>query len=86
MANVAAIHFAGLSIGYFIDSTSVGFFSLALTVTAPLTMIANSVGTTLFKNFANSQEIPIKATIVTIALSIYALILFLLFSRLANLV
>jgi len=76
LAGVASAKLAGLSIGYFIDNTNVGFFSLALGVTMPLTMIPNAVGTTFFKNFANRNSIPKKATAFTLILSISALLVF----------
>lgn len=76
LAGVASAHLGGLSIGYFIDNTNVGFFSLALATTAPLTMIPSAVGTTFFKDFANINYIPQKATVVTLVLSICALLLF----------
>ena len=78
LAGVATGHMAGLSIGYFIDNTNVGFYSLALTTAMPLSMIPNAVGTTFFKDFANRDSIPKKATAVTLVLSIGALIFFLL--------
>jgi O-antigen/teichoic acid export membrane protein len=78
LAGVASAQLGGLSIGYFIDNTNVGFFSLALTTAMPLTMIPNAVGTTFFKDFTNMDSIPKKATTVTLVLSIGALIFFLL--------
>ena len=78
IANVATAQLAGFSIAYFIDNTNVGFYSLALTIAMPLSMIPSAVGTTFFKDFANRDSIPLKATAVTIVLSIGALIFFLL--------
>lgn len=76
LAGVASARLGGLSIGYFIDNTNVGYFSLALTVTMPLRMIPNAVGTTFFKDFANRNSIPKKATAFTLILSISALFFF----------
>jgi len=76
LVGVASAKLGGLSIGYFIDNTNVGFFSLAITVTMPLRMIPNAVGTTFFKDFANRSFIPEKATVFTLILSISALIFF----------
>ena len=76
LAGVATAHLGGLSIGYFIDNTNVGFFSLAVATTWPLTMIPTAVGTTFFKDFANINYIPQKATVATLVLSICALLLF----------
>jgi len=76
LVGVASAKLGGLSIGYFIDNTNVGFFSLAITVTMPLRMIPTAVGTTFFKDFANRNSIPEKATLFTLILSISALFFF----------
>ena len=78
LAGVASAQLGGLSIGYFIDNTNVGFFSLALIIAMPLTMIPSALGTTFFKDFSNMNYIPQKVTAVTIALSTGALLFFLL--------
>lgn len=78
LANTATMRVAALSIAYFIDNTNVGFYALAITVTQPLSMIPRVVGTTFFKDFANRDSIPLKATIATISLAIGALVIFLL--------
>jgi len=78
ITGVASQHLGGLSVGYFMDNTSVGFFSLALIIAGPLTMIPNAVGTTFFKDFANRNSIPREVTILSLALSLFALLIFLL--------
>ena len=78
IAGVATAQLGGLSVGYFINNTNVGFYSLALTIAMPLVMIPNAVGTTLFKDFANSASISRKAVIATAILSVIALMIFLL--------
>ncbi|MBN2858623.1 MAG: oligosaccharide flippase family protein [Candidatus Delongbacteria bacterium] len=76
---VASTSFAPVVLSYFSDSNvSVGYFSLAITVTAPLMMIPSVVGTTMFKEFANSPKIPAKATYATLGSSLVTLLLFLL--------
>jgi O-antigen/teichoic acid export membrane protein len=69
---------ASFSILYFLTSKEVGFYSLSCTVAAPLSLISGVVGTTLYKDFANSKILPSKPTKVTVALSIISLIAFLL--------
>jgi O-antigen/teichoic acid export membrane protein len=71
----------GISIAYFIDNTNVGYFSLAVTATLPLTMIPSTVGTTFFKEFANLSEIPSKVITLTLILSVLALAGFMLLIR-----
>jgi O-antigen/teichoic acid export membrane protein len=69
---------ASFSILYFLTSKEVGYYSLSCTVAGPLSLISGVVGTTLYKDFANSKILPSKPTKVTIALSIISLIAFLL--------
>ncbi len=78
LANVATGHLGGLSIGYFIDNVNVGYYALALVTATPLTMIPSAVGTTFFKDFANRNTMPQKATAITFVLSICALVIFFL--------
>lgn len=78
LANTATTRVAAVSIAYFIDNTNLGFYSLALTITAPLALIPRVVGTTFFKDFANRESIPRKATIATVTLAGSALLLFML--------
>ncbi|PIV23791.1 MAG: hypothetical protein COS40_03320 [Deltaproteobacteria bacterium CG03_land_8_20_14_0_80_45_14] len=78
LAGVATGQIAGISIGYFIDNTNVGFYSLAVTISMPLTMLPGVVGTTFFKDFASRDFIPKKVTVVTVLLSSGSLLVFLL--------
>lgn len=78
IVGTASASLGGLTIGYFMNNTNVGFFSLALTITAPLAMIPNAVGTTFFKDFANRNHIPRKASVFTAILSFSALLFLLL--------
>ena len=65
-------------ISYYLDNTKVGFFSLAVTLTLPLSQINGVVGTTYFKEFAHSNFLPPKVTLLTILLSAGTLIVFVL--------
>lgn len=69
---------AAFSILYFLTSKEVGFYSLSCTVAAPLSLISGVIGTTSYKEFANSKILPSKPTQITIALAIISLITFLL--------
>lgn len=78
LANVATAALMGLLIGYFADTTAVGFYSLALAVTMPLSFIPSAFGTTLFKTFADRPVIPKKAIVGAIGLTACTLIVFFL--------
>lgn len=63
-------------ISYFaVNNSGVGFFSLALTIAAPLGLIPNVIATTHYKDFSTKTNIPPKLVFVTIGLSIAALVL-----------
>ena len=78
LANVATAMLMGLLVGYFVNTTALGFYSLALTVTMPLSFIPSAFGTTLFKTFANRTSIPKKVVLGTIGLTGCTLTAFLL--------
>lgn len=66
----------GVLISYFgIDNAGVGYYALALTIAAPLGFIPNVISTTHYKDFSTSTKIPKILLLVTIALSLSALIL-----------
>ena len=70
LANVSVQYIAGVSLGVLgTDNTEVGFYTLALTVTTPLMMLPNVVGTTYFKQFAHQSFIPHKVLLATYAMS-----------------
>jgi len=67
--------FTEILISYFgIDNTGVGFYSLALTFTLPLSLIPNTIATTHYKDFAKFKHIPGKVLGITIVLSLVSLI------------
>lgn len=76
---VATNYIAGITLGMFNeDNANVGFYTLALTVTAPLMMLPSVIGTTYFKEFAQLGSIPgkvLKATFLITSLSCLAFIL-----------
>jgi len=76
---VASTQLGPIAISFFSsDNISVGYFSLALTITMPLVLIPTVVGTSMFKEFANMDRMPAKATKATIIISLISLLIFLL--------
>ncbi len=79
IVGVTSAHLAGLAVGFFTrDNTNVGYFSLAIVMTTPLTLIPSVVGTAFFKDFANQKFIPYKTARLTLGLSFLALVGFVL--------
>ena len=48
----------GVFISYFVNTTQLGFYSLANALTSPLAMLSQSLSTSLFKGFASKERIP----------------------------
>lgn len=79
IVGVASTQFGPIAISFFSnDNIGVGFFSLAMTITMPLVLIPTVIGTSMFKEFANMDYIPKKATNITILLSIASLVAFII--------
>ena len=67
---VATNYIAGITLGIFNnDNVEVGFYTLALTVTSPLSMLPAIIGTTYFKQFATEPSIPDKVMKASILLT-----------------
>ena len=61
LAMVATNYLAGVTLGVFNDdNVNVGFYTLALTLTAPLAYLPGIIGTAYFKSFVSEPRIPAK--------------------------
>lgn len=76
VANVGSAQLLGLLIGYFVDPKNVGFYSLAVMVCMPLTLISSVFGTTFFKKFAELDSIPPKVFVGALISSLVVLFIF----------
>ena len=76
IGSIFAVSFTSLSqilIGYFSENnSSVGFYTLALTFSAPLALIPNTIATVYYKEFSKTKVIPIKLLKLTLLISILA--------------
>lgn len=77
LVTTASTHLSQFSLAYFCDTRLVGIFSLALTITMPLTMIPNAISTTFFKQFASQDHMPAKVIWATWGISLTTLLGFL---------
>ena len=76
---VSTNYLAGIFIGQFNeDYSQVGFYTLALTITSPLTMLPAIIGTTYFKQVASEPKIPTRLMRFSLLLTIVSGILFVL--------
>lgn len=58
IANQSTYKLDGIFITYFVNTTQLGFYSLANIITSPMAMLSQSLSTSLFKGFASKDRIP----------------------------
>ena len=76
---VATNYLAGISLGAFnSDNVEVGYYTLALTVTSPLSTLPAIIGTTYFKKFATLPSIPNSVIKYTTFITLLSCISFIL--------
>lgn len=74
---VSLSYLAGITLGIFNDdNVDVGFYTLALTIATPLTLLPSIVGTSYFKRFANEDRIDSKVLRYTLLISVSSYLLF----------
>lgn len=78
LGSVFAVGFSqltGVLISYFSsDNSGVGYYSLAMTIAAPLAFIPNVIATTHYKDFSVSTRVPGRLLKITVGISLAALI------------
>lgn len=71
LANVSVAYIAGITLGLLNkDNTNVGFYTLALSISGPLHMLPQAIGTTFFKKFATQEAIPSKVIHYSLLLAV----------------
>ena len=79
ISNVSVQYIAGLTLGLFaVNNVNVGYYSLALTATAPLMMLPNVIGTTYFSRFAKQDKIENKVLFATLGMATTTLLGFII--------
>lgn len=87
IAGVSLGYLAGITLGLFSDDNiNVGYYTLALTIATPLSILPTVIGTTYFKKFATQDYIDKKVLQVTLGISIGCLVIYnLLITPIVNL-
>lgn len=79
---VSTQYVAGITLGAFCeDNANVGFYTLALSLSAPMAMLPGIIGTTHFKKFSRTNRINSKVVKASVGITILTLILFLAFIK-----
>lgn len=82
LAMVATNYLAGVTLGIFNDDNiNVGFYTLALTLTTPLSYLPGIIGTAYFKKFVSEPCIPPKVFRGTLFITVLSCIGFIAFIR-----
>lgn len=77
LANVSVQYIAGITLGAFaVNNVDVGFYSLALTISAPLATLPNVIATSYFKRFAVQHMIETKVLVGTFMMALVSFVLF----------
>lgn len=77
LAMVATQYISGMTLGlYNTDNKDVAFYTLALTISMPLSMLPSIVGTTYFKQFATTNYIEKKVFNSTVLVTLMSLVLY----------
>jgi len=58
ITNQSTYKLDGIFITYFVNTTQLGFYSLANAITSPIAMLSQSVSISMFKDFASKEQIP----------------------------
>lgn len=82
LAMVATNYLAGVTLGIFNDdNVNVGYYSLALTLTTPLSYLPSIIGTAYYKQFVNEPRIPAKVFKSTLLVTLVSCLCFVIFIR-----
>lgn len=77
LAGVSTAYITGITLGHFCgNNANVGFYTLALTLSTPLTLLPSIIGTAYFKTFANQYKISFSVLKASIVLTLVCLIIF----------
>lgn len=80
LAGVSTTYIAGITLGYFCsNNTNVGFYTLALTIAMPLSMLPTTIGTTYFKKFACETRISNRIILGAISITLLSYSVFVVF-------
>ena len=79
---VSTGYLSGITLGQFCeDNTNVGFYTLAMTLATPLSMLPSIIGTTYYKQFASQFKMSRKVLLGSICLTGLSCLVFVLFIK-----
>ena len=79
---VSTGYLSGITLGQFCeDNTNVGFYTLAMTLATPLSMLPSIIGKTFFKQFASQFKMSRKVLLSSLGLTGLSCLLFVIFIK-----
>jgi O-antigen/teichoic acid export membrane protein len=78
LIHVVLYHIDKLFIGYYLDAEQLAYYSLAFTITLPLSLFSTSLSTSLYKKFSQSKKIDIKVLFLNFLWVFFSFILLVL--------
>lgn len=77
IAGVSTSYITGITLGHFsVDNSTVGFYTLALTMATPLSMLPAIIGTTFFRRFASQHCISKSVWMYSVGMTIASILIF----------
>ncbi len=81
VADQSALQFGGILIAYFVDTTQLGFYSLAMILCMPVALLSKSLSQSLFKGFADREKVPRRVFVVNALWLLSSLVLLVVLAR-----
>ncbi len=79
---VSTGYISGITLGHFCENNAnVGFYTLAMTLANPLTMLPSIIGTTYFKRFATQNRIERKVLLGSLGITALSCLIFVVFIK-----
>jgi O-antigen/teichoic acid export membrane protein len=66
LIHILLYHIDKLFIGFFLDAEQLAYYSLAFTITLPLSLFSTSLSTTLYKSFSHTEKIESKVIFINL--------------------
>jgi O-antigen/teichoic acid export membrane protein len=78
LIHILLYHIDKLCIGFFLDAEQLAYYSLAFTITLPLSLFSTSLSTSLYKSFSQTDKIDKRIILINLSWVVLSLILLLL--------
>ena len=78
LIHILLYHIDKLFIGFFLDAEQLAYYSLAFTITLPISLFSTSLSTTLYKSFSQTEKIESKVIFINLVWVLLSLLILIL--------